>query len=150
MASSAQLQVMIDIPKDESGEDEIKVKQLFLKFCPTGEMDSRTFIKMCKDCDILTKSLTSGDADLIFQKTKAAASNPSAGSYSSGVVHGKRVSYDIFRAIAIPCLAEKRKMDIADLLTHLASQSGPSLNGVTTADAVRFHDDKNTYTGTHA
>ena len=141
---------MIDAPKDENSGDEARAKELFLKFCPTGEMDSRTFIKLCKDCNILSKSFTAGDADLIFQKTKAAASHPTAGSYSSGVVHGKRVSYDVFRAIAVPCLAEKRKMEIVDMVTYLAGPSGPSFNGVTVSDAVRFHDDKSTYTGTHS
>lgn len=146
--SSANLLVPIAAPTDET-EDEKKLKELFLKFCPNGEMDSRTFIKLCRDCGVVNKTYTGGDADLAFQKTKAAAAHPSAGSYSSGVVHGKRVSYDVFRAIAIPCIAEKKKMEIPALVTFLASQDGPKLNGVTTADAVKFHDDKTTYTGTH-
>lgn len=141
--------VPIDAPKSD-GEDEQKVKELFLKFCPNGEMDSRIFIKLCRDCNVISKQFTAGDADLVFQKTKAAASHPSAGSYSSGVVHGKRVSYDVFRAISIPCIADKKKMEVSALLAHLATQNGPVLNGVTTADAVRFHDDKSTYTGAQA
>jgi len=147
--STANLAITIDAPSNET-EDEIKLKALFLKFCPNGEMDSRLFIKLCRDCGVVNKSYTSGDADLAFQKTKAAASHPSAGAYSSGVVHGKRVSYDIFRAIAIPCIAEKKKMEVAALVAFLATKDGPVLNGVTAADAVRFHDDKSTYTGTHA
>ena len=138
----------IHAPTDET-EHEQKLKELFMKFCPTGEMDSRSFIKLCRDCQVIDRTYTSGDADLAFQKTKAAASHPSAGSYSSGVVHGKRVSYDVFRAIAIPCIAEKKKMDVNILVSFLAEKEGPTLNAVTTADAVRFHDDKSTYTGTH-
>lgn len=113
-------------------------------------MDSRTFIKLCRDCGVVNKTYTSGDADLAFQKTKAAASHPSAGSYSSGVVHGKRVNYEVFRAIAIPCIAEKKKIEVSALVAALAKKEGPILNGVTATDTVRFHDDKSTYTGSHA
>lgn len=87
---------------------------------------------------------------MAFQKTKAAASHPQAGSYSSGVVHGKKVSYDVFRAIAIPCIAEKKKMEVSALVAMLATKSGPTLNNTTTAEANKFHDDKSTYTGAHA
>ncbi len=134
------MKVKIDVPAAEN-EDEQKVKELFMKFCPNGEMDSRTFIKFCKDCHIISKKFTAGDADLVFQKTKAAASHPAAGSYSSGVVHGKRVSYDVFRAISIPAISEKKTIDIVALLHQLGKQSGPTLNNVTAADNVRFHDD---------
>jgi hypothetical protein len=113
-------------------------------------MDSKTFIKFLRDCDQITKTFTSGDADLIFQKTKAKASAPGAGSYSSGVVHGKRVNYEVFRAIAIPCLAEKKGKTIESLLETLASCTGPSMNNVTTAQANKFHDDVSTYTGARA
>jgi hypothetical protein len=120
-----------------------------MKFCPTGEMDSRSFIKLCRDCKVIDRGYTGGDADLAFQKTKAAASHPSAGAYSQGVVHGKRVSYDVFRAIAIPCIADKKNQEVPALVAYLGGQDGPTLHGVTTPDAVRFHDDKSTYTGTH-
>lgn len=133
--------VQIDSAQSGSPEDEQKLSELFRKFCPDGEMDSKTFIKFCRDSNVISKKFTGGDADLAFQKAKVAASNPSAGSYSSGVVHGKKVNYSVFRAIAIPCIAEKKKMGIDALLAHLAGQSGPTLSGVTVADNVRFHDD---------
>ena len=98
----------------------------------------------------LIRTYTGGDADLAFQKTKAAASHPQAGAYSSGVVHGKKVSYDVFRAIAIPCIAEKKKIEVSALVSMLATKEGPTLNNTTTAESNKFHDDKSTYTGAHA
>lgn len=113
-------------------------------------MTSAEFIKFCRDCGVIDRSYTGGDADLAFQKTKAAASHPQAGAYSSGVVHGKKVSYEVFRAIAIPCIAEKKKLEVATLVATLALKEGPKLNNTTTAEANKFHDDKSTYTGAHA
>jgi hypothetical protein len=148
-ASNAHIPIVMESSMTET-EMETKIRELFMKFCSTGEMDSRTFIKLCKDCHIIVKTFTSGDADLVFQKTKAMTSHPSAGSYSSGVIHGKRINYDVFRAITIPCIAEKKGITVSALLTHLSQQDGPQLHDVTTAESVRFHDDKTTYTGSHA
>jgi hypothetical protein len=113
-------------------------------------MDSKTFIKFLRDTNLLSKLFTSGDGDLIFQKTKAKASAPGSGSYSSGVVHGKRVNYEVFRAVTIPCLAEKKNKSIENLLEYLSQCHGPSMNNVTTAQANKFHDDVSTYTGARA
>ena len=113
-------------------------------------MDSKTFAKFCRDTKLLDKKFAAADADLIFQKTKAKASAPGAGAYSSGVVHGIKVRYDLFRTVALPSIAEKKGMSIMDLIRFLASAPGPSLNGVTQQEAVRFHDDKSTYTGAQA
>jgi hypothetical protein len=99
-------------------------------------MDSKTFIKFLRDNNLIAKKFTSTDADLIFTKTKAKASAPGAGSYSSGVVHGKRVNFSVFRAVAIPLLAEKLGRPVDDLIDQLGRCEGPSLNGTTTAVAV--------------
>jgi hypothetical protein len=140
--------------KDLNAEDEseIRCQQVFMKYCEktNGEMDSKTFIKYLKDTDLIARKFTSGDADLVFQKTKAMASAPSAGSYSSGVVHGKRVSFQVFRAVAIPNLATKTGSSIASIVTTLGSVDGPVMTNVTTAQANKFHDDQSTFTGTHA
>ena len=121
-----------------------------MKFCPKGEMDSKTFIKLLRDSGVVDRKFTSGDADLIFQKSKAKASNPAAGAYSSGLVHGKRVNFDIFRAVAVPCIAEKKNVPVENIVAFFAKAEGPQLHGTTTADAVKFHDDQSTFTGTHA
>jgi len=136
--------------KPGNSESENALKQVFLKFCPTGEMDSKTFIKLLRDATVINRKFTATDGDLIFQKTKAKASAPSAGSYSSGVVHGKRVNFDVFRAVAIPLIAEKKGMNVSALVEHIADCSGPTLHGTTSAAAVRLHDDPSTYTGARA
>ena len=138
-----------DFAQPLSVAEEEDVRSLFHQFTPSGEMDSKTFVKFCRDTKLLDKKFAATDADLIFQKTKAKASAPGAGAYSSGVVFGKRVKYDLFRAVTLPSIAEKKGMSIMDLIRFLASAPGPSLNGVTQQEAVRFHDDKSTYTGTH-
>lgn len=138
----------IEHPTETEADEALK--KVFMQFCPNGEMDSKTFIKMLKDSGVINRKFTSGDADLVFQKAKAKASNPGAGSYSSGVVHGKRVNYDVFRAVAVPCIAEKKGTTAANVAECLAKAGGPQLHGTTTADKVKFHDDQSTFTGTHS
>lgn len=138
-----------DKPNEES-DNEKKAKQITMSFSPTGELDSRTFIKLCKDAKLMGKKFTATDADLLFQKTKAKATAPGAGSYSSGVVHGKRVSYDVFRAVAVPLLAEKKGVTVDAIIEKIAECSGPTMTNTTTAGPNRFHDDTSTYTGVHA
>lgn len=44
-------------------------------------------------------------------------------------------------------LAEERGCSLDGVRAMIAASGGPRANGVTTADAVRLHDDKSTYTG---
>ena len=127
-----------------------KLKELFLKFCTNSEIDSKNFVKLLKDCKIINKTFTSIDTDLIFQKTKAIASVPTTGSYSSGVVHGKRINYETFYNVSIPLIASKKNVEISYLIELFLKCNGPSLNGVTATEYNRFHDDQKTYTGTSA
>lgn len=141
-----------DTAHNDEDEAEKRLKDVFGKYCAAtnNEMDSKTFIKMLKDTNIIERKFTSGDADLVFQKTKAMASAPSAGSYSSGVVHGKRVNFEVFRAVAVPNIATKKGVDNAVIVAKLGSVDGPVMTNVTTAQSNKFHDDQSTYTGTHA
>ena len=134
----------------EGCSSEKSLRDLFMIFCPAGEMDSKTFIKMCEDAHLLEKKFTRTDGDLLFQKAKAKASAPGAGAYASGVVHGKRLNYDVFRAVVIPEIATKKSITVPALLEKLAACPGPTLRGTTHAGNVRFHDDKTTYTGAQA
>ena len=117
---------------------EKEVFHLYLAFCHGGEMDSRTFIKFLKDSKSLNKKFTSGDADLIFQKFKAKAGNAS-----------KSVNYHVFRTGMIPDIAAKKGIEESAVIAKLARCEGPHLHA-TQAEANRFHDDKSTYTGSHA
>ena len=139
-----------DKPKEDDDNERLAV-EVFDKFAVHGGMDSRSFTKLCRDADILDRKFTATDADLLFQKTKAKASAPGAGSYSSGVVHGKRVSYSVFRAVAVPLVAEKKGVKVEGIIQMIADCPGPSVAyGVTKPRATKLHDDHSTYTGTRA
>jgi len=120
-----------------SNSIEKEVFQLYLSFTSNGELDSKTFIKILKDTKSLNKNnFTSGDADLIFQKYKT----------KTGL---KTLNYNIFRNNMIPDIVQKKGIDIDGYLRKLSQCEGPVLHA-TQAQANRFHDDKSTYTGSHA
>lgn len=73
----------------------------------------------------MDKNFMSSDVEVVFQKTKVTASNPNAGSLVLGVIHGKRITYEVFRAVAIPCIAERKSINIAAVLGLLSTQTGP-------------------------
>ncbi|CAJ1388080.1 unnamed protein product [Effrenium voratum] len=101
--------------------------------CKPG-MDGKTFAKLCKDSNLVDKSLTKTDVDIIFAKV---------------VQKGHRRMYLEQFDSALELIADKRGMKLEDVWSHVRSCGGPVLNS-TKADAVRFYDDKSTYTGTHA
>ena len=113
--------------------------EVFMSFCPVGQLDSRTFIKICRDCKIFNKNFNTTDADLIFQKVRAKFQ-----------ISAKVFNYDYFRNYVVPEIATKNNVDITRVLKKIANSSGPTLNGVTEAEPVRLHDDPSTYTGAHA
>lgn len=117
------------------------------QFCPSGEMDSRTFVKMMVDTQMVDKAFTTGDCDIIFQKVKFALSNTGAGSYSA-TAQGKKISFDHFTHIALLSVAEKKGMPIQAVIDQICLCPGPSISG-TVAEANRFHDDKSTYPIAH-
>lgn len=115
--------------------DEKEVFRLYLSFCPNGEIDSRTFAKLLKDSKSLSKnSFSSTDADLMFTRYKT---------------QKKVINYSIFRHFMIPDIAAKKNLSTEQYIAKLAKCEGPVLHG-TQAQANRFHDDKSTYTGSHA
>eukprot|EP00920_Eleutheroschizon_duboscqi_P025841 GHVT01063834.1.p1 GENE.GHVT01063834.1~~GHVT01063834.1.p1 ORF type:complete len:147 (-),score=18.84 GHVT01063834.1:670-1110(-) len=97
-------------------------------------MDGRTFVKLCKDCKLVDKVVTTIDIDLIFAKVKE---------------KGQRtISFSAFER-SLKLIAEKKKLPLFKIVEQVQSAKGPQFVG-TTADAVRFHDDKSTYTGVYA
>lgn len=101
---------------------------------PSKEMDNSHFSKMLKETKLIdTKTFTSTDADLLFNKVKAKGE--------------RKISFAAFRDHVIAEIAAKKKMSpdaIADILVASAPQSSG-----TKADAVKFHDDKSLYTGVY-
>jgi hypothetical protein len=96
------------------------------------DMDNSHFSKMLKETKIIdTKSFTSTDADLMFNKHKTE----------------RKLTFANFRDKVLPEIAAKKKVTVEDLAATLAS-SAPQSSG-TKADAVKFHDDKSQYTGVY-
>jgi len=126
-----------DIP--EIGEDVPRawgtVERTFKGFCGIKPgMDGKTFAKFCKDANMIDKSLTKTDVDLIFAKVVEKG--------------GRRIGLEHFDA-ALELIAEKKGMRLEDVWSQVRCCGGPVLTS-TKAQTVRFYDDKSTYTGTHA
>lgn len=100
----------------------------------SGEMDGRTFVKLLQDTKVVDKSFTRADADIIFAKVKDKGA--------------KKISFSAFDE-AVKLIAERKKISQEEMYNLLSTgKEGPILTG-TLPDAVRFHDDKSTYTGVH-
>eukprot|EP00743_Colponemidia_sp_Colp-15_P009366 GILK01010241.1.p1 GENE.GILK01010241.1~~GILK01010241.1.p1 ORF type:complete len:174 (-),score=29.89 GILK01010241.1:131-652(-) len=100
---------------------------------PTKEMDNAHFTKMLKESKIIDgKTFTGTDADLLFSKIKGKGE--------------RKITFAQFQN-GLADIATKKKSSseaIADIITN----SSPQSSG-TKADAVKFHDDKNLYTGVY-
>jgi len=82
----------------------------------------------------VNKQCTTTDIDLIFAKVKDKGS--------------RKISYSQF-ASAVELCAQKRGISTADMETQILNSGGKTLTG-TKADAVKWHDDKESYTGVYA
>merc|ERR1719464_163587 len=111
------------------------LEPVFVSFCGPGksDMDGRGFAKVAKDCGLLDKKFTPTDVDLLFAKVVPKGQ--------------RRIDLQGFEE-ALGLVAQKKGVDAAELIQSVAASRGPVLNGTKT-DAVRFHDDKSTYTGVH-
>lgn len=98
---------------------------------PSKDMDNSHFSKMLKECKIIGKLFTSTDADLLFSKVKAK--------------DARRISFKQFEVKVIPEIAAKLKKTNEEVEEMIAS-AAPKSSG-TKAEAVRFYDDKSSYTG---
>jgi hypothetical protein len=117
---------------EQSGAD---LQAIYKQFCGTNPtMDGKSFAKMSKDTKILDKKLTATDIDLIFAKSKQKTE--------------RKISYAEFQK-AVGFCAEKKGISADDLAAAICAAGGPKFAG-TKADNVKFHDDKDQYTGVHA
>jgi len=98
---------------------------------PGGELDGKEFIKMCDDCGLLGGGLTKQDVDIVF---------------ASAAHGGRKFGFDGFK-VAVAKIAQKKKKAVYEIQDKIAGSSGPRLTGATKTEAVRFYDDKSTYTG---
>lgn len=108
--------------------------EIFQSYCGAqAGMDGKSMAKICKDCSLTDKAFTATDVDLIFAKV-----------VPKGL---RRIDLQQFRE-ALKLIAAKKGKDVNDIISVVESSGGPVLYG-TKADAVKFHDDKSTYTGVH-
>jgi hypothetical protein len=99
-----------------------KLEEVYLAYSPLGEMDSKTFMKLMRDCDLVdNKSFTAGDVDLVFQKAKSIAPGAS----------GKSISYISFTTSCIPSVCQKKALELTSLKMIICRRDGPSLTGTT-------------------
>ena len=106
----------------------------FKAYCANKpDMDGKGFVKLCKDCELVDDSLTLIDADLIFAKVVSRGH--------------RRIILRQFKE-ALRLIAERKGMDEDEICQRVAESEGVVHEG-TTANYVRFFDDKSTYTGTH-
>jgi len=107
-------------------------EEKFKMFDQTGDgMTNREFVKVCEDARIINRDLTKGEVDIVFTQ-----------------MHKQKFGFEDFQG-ALRLVAERKKAQIADIQAAVAACSGPTVNA-TEADYVKFHDDKELYTGMHA
>jgi hypothetical protein len=97
-------------------------------------MEGKTLAKLAKDCKLIDKKLTATDVDLIFAKVKDKTE--------------RKITFEQYLK-AVEMFAEKKGASVEDVTMTILSHGGPVFSG-TKADAVKFHDDKNLYTGVYA
>mmetsp|Transcript_47333 Transcript_47333/g.112575 ORF Transcript_47333/g.112575 Transcript_47333/m.112575 type:complete len:767 (+) Transcript_47333:217-2517(+) len=125
------------LSEDGSAEDEIlqNISEVFGAFSKDGhDMDGKSFAKLCRDCRLLDKNFTATEADIIFARHKKQ----------------RRIGPEQFLE-AMKEVAEKKGVSVAQVCRTLQCR-GEAVKPVlraTMPNAVRFHDDKSTYTGTH-
>ncbi|KAF8821388.1 p25-alpha family protein [Cardiosporidium cionae] len=98
------------------------------------EMDSRTFVKLCRENKLLDKNLSVTTCDLIFTKIKQQGA--------------KRISFSDFEK-AVEKIAEKKGVKPSTITENIIRSEGPLYTGTKT-EKVRLYEDKSTYTGVHA
>jgi len=109
-------------------------RDVFNKFCGREDgLDGRSFAKMCDSAGLYGRHFSKNDGDIVFSKFVP------KGQRKLGIDECRR---------CLRMIAEKSAKDFDDVLAMVVATGGPQLTGTPT-DYVRFHDDKNTFTGTH-
>jgi hypothetical protein len=115
--------------------ESVTLEQVFKSF--TGgkaEMATKDFLKLNKDCQLIDKKYTATDVDLTFTKVKDKTA--------------KVINFTQFSK-ALELIAQKKGVDAAAISEAIIKSGGPTFTGTKT-DYVKFHDDKNLYTGVYA
>merc|ERR1719443_2521314 len=98
-------------------------------------MDGKSFAKLCKDCNLIDNiTLWPSDPDLVFARVVPKGQ--------------RRMDMQQFEE-ALGLVAEKKGVDPDSVCQAIIDAGGPIMRA-TEAFASRLHDDKSTYSGTHA
>ncbi len=98
------------------------------------EMDSKQFLKLCKDSGLVTNPATAVAADLCFAKAKSRGA--------------RRLSFADF-LVALALLAQEKKCAEGEVLARVAACTGPRRTSTTTPEYTRLAL-KETFTGVYA
>ena len=98
------------------------------------EMESKQFSKLVKECKLLDKKFTNNDVDIVFAKVKV-----------KGL---KTITFGDFER-ALEEIA-KKKQTTKDAIVEAIQKHGAATYKGTKADYVKFHDNKDLYTGVYA
>lgn len=90
------------------------------------EMDSSMLNKLCRDCKLMGRGLTTTQVELTFASVKLKGR--------------RRINFEQFTD-ALSLFAEKRGQDLRAIVDLILSSHGPQAKG-TQPDFVKFHDDK--------
>lgn len=112
------------------------LETIFNSFCAgkKGEMASKEFLKLSKDCGLFDKKYIQADSDVIFSKVKDKTS--------------KTINFNQF-SNSLKEIAKKKGITNENVVETIHKSGGAKYTG-TQADYVKFHDDKTTYTGVYA
>jgi hypothetical protein len=113
---------------------EKKLQDVFMTFCPTGEMDGPGLVNMLREGSFLDQKFTPNCIHIAFMKARHISDHTAR--YESKVILAKRLLYDAFREVAIPCVAEAKGTSVEAIIDRL--KVTPSANvECLTAGAVK-------------
>jgi hypothetical protein len=113
------------------------VQVAFKHYCENKDgMNGNQFRRLCYDCGLCCKKFKESEIDIYFTKVRNKSDR------TIGLRQFEKVLYLIAQRVGCPAA------DIHQAVGDKGS-GGHVAQGTTKAEAVRFHDDKSTYTGTH-
>jgi len=117
-----------DFSKPDPTPEENDLKEAFNKNSTNEELNSSQFVQWMKTSKVINTKFTVNDADILFQKAKKKATLTEDPTLAGGVIHGKRITYDVFRAIVIKDVSLRVNMSENGLVKYLSSSGTPNTN----------------------
>mmetsp|Transcript_6241 Transcript_6241/g.9411 ORF Transcript_6241/g.9411 Transcript_6241/m.9411 type:complete len:396 (-) Transcript_6241:136-1323(-) len=123
------LDLVVPAPPDEEeteGAHATACRRLFASYSTSGEMNCYEFVKFCYETLLIPKEsvvvdFTSRQARHLFHKTVATYYDSKMDSYREGVLHGKRITYAVFRGVILPEIASVKGKSMKEMEEYLAT-----------------------------